>query len=74
MVKLRIEEFRKRKHMSMTELAKGMNISTTAVSKWESGECQPTADKLPQLAALLGVGINELFTVETPGRLPETLS
>lgn len=60
--------------MSKTDLAKGMNVSIAAVSKWESGETQPTTDKLPQLAMLLGVDVSALFTVEAPGRLPETLS
>ena len=39
----------------------------------ESGETQPTTDKLPQLAMLLGVDVSALFAVEAPGRLPETL-
>ena len=65
LVKIRIKEFREKKCMSKTDLAKGMN---------ESGETQPTTDKLPQLAMLLGVDVSALFTVETPSRLPETLS
>lgn len=74
LVKIRIKEFREKKCMSKTDLAKGMNVSIAAVSKWESGETQPTTDKLPQLAMLLGVDISALFEVETPGRLPGTLS
>ena len=67
MVKLRIKELRQKKGMSQTDLAKAMNISPVAVSRWELG-------KLPQLAMLLGVDVSALFTVETPSRLPETLS
>jgi transcriptional regulator with XRE-family HTH domain len=74
MVKLRVKELRQRKGMSQTDLAKAMNVSAVAVGKWESGEYQPTTDKLPQLAMLLGVDISALFEVETPDRLPETLS
>ena len=51
-----------------------MNISPVAVSRWELGFTLPTTDKLPQLAMLLGVDVSALFTVETPSRLPETLS
>lgn len=73
MVKLRVKELRQRKGMSQTDLAKAMNVSSAAVGKWESGEYQPTTDKLPQLAMLLGVDISALFEVDAPGRLPGTL-
>lgn len=33
----RISELRKSRNMSQTELAKAMDISRQAVSKWESG-------------------------------------
>ena len=74
LVKLCIKELRQRKGMSQADLAKAMNVSTVAVSQWERGEYQPTTDKLPQLAMLLGVDVSALFAVEAPGRLPETLS
>lgn len=74
LVKLRIKELRQKKGMSQTDLAKAMNISPVAVSRWELGFTLPTTDKLPQLAMLLGVDVSALFTVETPSRLPETLS
>ena len=74
MVKLRIKELRQKKGMCQTDLAKAMNISPVAVSRWELGFTLPTTDKLPQLAMLLGVDVSALFTVETPSRLPETLS
>lgn len=69
-----IKELRQKKGMSQTDLAKAMNISPVAVSRWELGFTLPTTDKLPQLAMLLGVDVSALFTVETPSRLPETLS
>ena len=74
LVKLRIKELRQKKGMSQTDLAKAMNISPVAVSRWELGFTLPTTDKLPQLAMLLGVDVSALFAVETPSRLPETLS
>ena len=74
MVKLRIKELRQKKGMSQTDLAKAMNISPVAVSRWELGFTLPTTDKLPQHAMLLGVDVSALFAVEAPGRLPETLS
>ena len=47
MVKLRIKELRQKKGMSQTDLAKAMNISPVAVSRWELGFTLPTTDKLP---------------------------
>ena len=37
LVKLRIKELRQKKGMSQTDLAKAMNISPVAVSRWELG-------------------------------------
>ena len=68
MVKLRVKELRQRKGMSQTDLAKAMNVSSAAVGKWESGEYQPTTDKLPQLAMLLGVDILSLIHISEPTR------
>ena len=70
----RIAAVRKAAGLTQEQLGELVGVSRQAVSKWESGETQPTTDKLPQLAMLLGVDVSALFTVETPSRLPETLS
>lgn len=68
MTKLCIRELRQRKGLSQTDLAKAMNVSAAAVGKWESGEYQPSTDKLPKLAMLLGVDIGALFAADIPGK------
>ncbi len=57
----RISEFRKRMNMTQLELADTMNISFQAVSNWERGISMPDISKLPELAELFGVGIDELL-------------
>ena len=42
-------------------LADAMGISFQAVSNWERGQTMPDIAKLPQLAAILGVSVDELL-------------
>ena len=43
------------------EVAKKLGVRESAVSKWESGQAKPRADKLPILAKLYGCTIEELL-------------
>ena len=61
---MRIKEMRKDVGLSQTELAKVINVTQGAISQWEKGLAQPTADKLPELAKVLGCSIDELFGKE----------
>jgi transcriptional regulator with XRE-family HTH domain len=57
----RISELRKAKNMTQMELADEMNISFQAVSNWERGNSMPDISKLPELARILEVSIDELL-------------
>ena len=57
----KISELRKQKNMTQMELADKMNISFQAVSNWERGNSMPDISKLPELAEILGVTIDELL-------------
>jgi len=57
----KISELRKEKNMTQMELADKMNISFQAVSKWERGNSMPDISKLPELAEILGVSVDELL-------------
>lgn len=61
-VGLKISELRKSKNMTQMELADLMNISFQAVSNWERGSSMPDISKLPELASLFGVTIDELIS------------
>lgn len=57
----KISELRKEKNMTQMELADKMNISFQAVSNWERGNSMPDISKLPEIAEILGVSIDELL-------------
>lgn len=62
----KISELRKKHNMTQMELADKMNISFQAVSNWERGNSMPDIGKLPELAQLFGVTIDELLGEESP--------
>ena len=60
-VGLKIAELRKKRNMTQMELADKMGISFQAVSNWERGNSMPDISKLPELAEVFGVTIDELL-------------
>ncbi len=56
-----------RDHANLTQenVAERLNIDRSTIAKWETGEAMPRADKLPQLAQILGCTIDELFQSAT---------
>ena len=62
----RITALRKEKDISQTQLAKRLNVSRQAVSKWEQGVSSPDTTKLIQLAEILGTEVEYLATGTHP--------
>lgn len=62
----RIIELRKKQNMSQAELARVMDVSRQAVSKWENGQTSPDTVKLIQLADVLNTEVEFLATGRTP--------
>lgn len=62
----RITALRKEKDISQAELAKRLNVSRQAVSKWEQGVSSPDTAKLIQLAEILGTEVEYLATGTHP--------
>ena len=60
-VGVNIAELRKKCDMTQMELADKMGISFQAVSNWERGNSMPDISKLPELAELFGVTIDQLL-------------
>lgn len=56
-----IARLRKQHNMTQLELADKMGISFQAVSNWERGNSMPDVSKLPELAALFDVTIDQLL-------------
>ncbi len=71
----RITELRTAKKISQYQLAKAMDVSRQAVSKWENGQSTPDATKMIKLAELLDTDLEYLTTgrVVVPTRPPVVL-
>ncbi len=57
----KIKEKREEKGWTQEELAKRLNVSRTAVVKWETGAAMPTVKRLVNLADLFGCSIDDLL-------------
>ena len=62
----RITLLRKEKDISQAELAKRLDVSRQAVSKWEQGTSSPDTNKLIQLAKILDTEVEYLATGTHP--------
>lgn len=56
-----IKQLRKARGVTQEELAKALNLTYQAVSKWENDTTQPDIMMMPSLATYFGVTIDELF-------------
>lgn len=61
---IKIKELRVSKKITQEELAKALQVSTQAVSKWENGGC-PDLELIPGIAAYFNVSTDYLFGVES---------
>lgn len=59
-----IKFHRNRLHLSQGYVADQLGISRQAVSKWETGQSQPTAQNLADLAMLFDISLSELVEPE----------
>ncbi len=66
-IKLNLKQHRRKLDITQKELANLLGVDATSVTKWETGEALPRADKLPQLAQILDCKIDDLFDEEERG-------
>lgn len=59
-----MRELRVKQNIKQEAIATAMGVSVATVSRWETGEFFPQADKLPLLARVLGCTIDELLAEE----------
>lgn len=62
----KIAQLRKQKDMTQYDLADQLGISFQAVSNWERGNSMPDISKLPELASLFGVSVDEILGKSNP--------
>ena len=60
-----IQERRKEKKLTQSELAEKLNITDRAISKWENGNCLPDVGTMQELCEILSISVNDLFSGET---------
>jgi len=65
----RLSALRKAAGFTQVELAAELGVSQRMVAYYESPAATPPANLLPQIAAVLGVSIDELFGVDAKRRL-----
>ncbi|AEJ19059.1 helix-turn-helix domain protein [Gracilinema caldarium DSM 7334] len=58
----RLQTLRKKNGMTQEQLSERLNISRTAVSKWESGRGMPNIEALKRLSEVFGVSLDELLS------------
>lgn len=54
---------RVRKGLTQTELANTLGVTQLTVSRWESGECEPSAKSLVNMASLYGCTVEYLLDI-----------
>ena len=65
----KISALRKAQGLTQMELADKLGISFQAVSNWERGNTMPDISKLPDLAEIFSVSIEEILGDERKGKL-----
>lgn len=65
-----IKKRREERKLSQEYLAEQLGVSRQAVSKWETGQSEPTAGNLIRLAEVLQLSLSELVQPEQSGEKP----
>ena len=67
-----ISFLRRQKGITQETLARHFGVTNQTVSKWESGQCYPDIQLLPQIADYFGISVDELMG-HTPAASLEAL-
>jgi transcriptional regulator with XRE-family HTH domain len=59
-----ISECRKKENLTQLELAKKLNVTDRAISKWENGRGMPDASLMISLCDVLKISVNDLLCGE----------
>ncbi len=63
----KITEYRKKQGLTQLALAKMLDVSDKAVSKWENGQSYPDVTLFPKLANLFGISVDQLMNDDKNG-------
>lgn len=57
----KIRQLREQAGLTQKQLAEAVGVDQSAVARWESGENHPTAERIMQIADVLGCNPGDLF-------------
>lgn len=60
---LTLKDQRRASRVTQRDMAERLGVSVPAVCNWEAGKAWPSIDRLPALAALLGVDMDRLVRI-----------
>ena len=69
----RIAEFREKRGLNQSDLAKALGIKVQSVQQWENGQTQPRPEKLPEIAAVLECSVHALTSDDAEHRFDEAV-
>lgn len=61
----KFEQLVRKKGMTQQELSEKMNVSSAAISNWETGRHYPDIDMLVELSHILNFSLDKLFNEDT---------
>ena len=67
----KLKQIRKDRNLSQENLAELLDVSRQAVSKWETGQTEPTANNLIRLAEVFEINLSELVGSSESDKKPE---
>lgn len=56
-----IKHYREKQGLTQGQLAVSLNVTQSAVAKWETGDAAPRSEKLIKLSRLFGCSIDDLL-------------
>ena len=59
-----IAECRKKQGLTQMQLAEKLNLTDSAISKWETGRAMPDSSIMLELCEILGISVNDLLCGE----------
>lgn len=69
-----LQKTRKSKQMTQLEVAKQLNVSPQAVSKWECNDSLPDITLLPEIARLYNIGIEDILDPKDTDDPPDNVN
>ena len=64
-----IREHREKAKISQIDFAEMVKVSRNSVANWENDRCKPDHNLIPEICALLGIKLHELYGMEADNGL-----